>query len=107
MNLSHPTGCGWLQEKQLGFRRHAGVVRSKLAEAREIVFADRLSPNLGSRVTRCSHSRAREPLSQLLRLRRFSTPFLSLKRDEWQPRHDVDCEMKTVRLSNSQHSLSS
>src|SRR5947208_16912032 len=35
-----------------------------------------------------------QPRREPLYLCGFSAPFRSLKRDEWQPRHDVDCEIK-------------
>src|SRR5262249_4254635 len=91
--FAHELTAAGLEKKQLGFRRHRGIVRRKLEKLANR-FADRCAARFAGNQIR--NPRPLKTLSEPLYLRRFSTTFRSFKRDEWQPRHDVDSEIKQL-----------
>src|SRR5213075_1685425 len=88
-NLPHELAATRLKEKQLRFRGHTRIVRSKLQKFTN-GFADRRAARFAG--DQMWHPGTLQSRGQSLHLRRFSTALCSFKRDEWQPGHDVDCE---------------
>ena len=86
--FAHQLAAAGLKKEQLGLRRHAGIVWSKLQKLAD-AFADRRPARFTGQQTR--NTGPMEARSESLGLCGFSASFRSLERDERQSRHDFTC----------------